>query len=70
MLRVVLADVPPQHFLFGTSQNMRLSAIKKLIHDQLTRPASTGPLFLVFHDYSQDIKCVWRMTLAPFSLSC
>ncbi|KAF8492896.1 hypothetical protein JB92DRAFT_3127644 [Gautieria morchelliformis] len=44
------------HFLFGTSKDVRLSEMQKLIHDQITFHSSNGPLFLVFHDYSQDIK--------------
>ncbi|KAF8591516.1 hypothetical protein K439DRAFT_1650751 [Ramaria rubella] len=49
------------HFLFGETKTLRLQILKKLIHDQITSHSSHGPLYLVFHDYSQDIKYLKAM---------
>ncbi|KIJ56794.1 hypothetical protein M422DRAFT_72928 [Sphaerobolus stellatus SS14] len=44
------------HYLFGTSQTMRLKELKKFIHDQFIKFTSKGPLYLVFHSHGQDVK--------------
>jgi len=43
------------HFLFGKSQVLRLKALRALLHDQIKKYTATGPLYLVFHDFNQDL---------------
>ncbi|OBZ70193.1 Good for full DBP5 activity protein 2 [Grifola frondosa] len=49
----------PEHrndYNFGRSEEVNKKAFKQRICDLITKHRNLGPLFLVFHDYNQDIK--------------
>jgi len=45
-----------QFYDFGQSEDVTMKELKERIHDMIPSMATPGPLFLVFHDNSQDIK--------------
>ena len=47
-----------QHYKFGESVSIKFKALKQHVHDLIERLHKAGPLYLVFHDPSQDIKYV------------
>ena len=49
-------DTPPQHYQFGTSEYIDKKEFKVRIQTLISELSKLGPLYLVFHDYSQDIK--------------
>jgi len=44
------------HFLFGKTQHLDFKEWKKHIHSLILKSSKPGPLFLIFHDKSQDLK--------------
>src|SRR6266576_6226447 len=51
-----LANVGCQFYDFGQSEDVTMKELKERIHNMIHSMATPGPLFLVFHDNSQDIK--------------
>jgi len=51
-----LANVGCQFYDFGQSEDVTMNQLKERIHNMIQSMATPGPLFLVFHDNSQDIK--------------
>jgi len=51
-----LANVGCQFYDFGRSEDVMMKQLKERIHNMIHSMATPGPLFLVFHDNSQDIK--------------
>lgn len=47
-----------QNYNFGHSQVVDKATLKHELHAKIGKALETGPLFLVFHDSSQDIKYV------------
>ena len=45
-----------QFYDFGQSEDVTMKQMKERIHNMIQSMATPGPLFLVFHDNSQDIK--------------
>ena len=45
-----------QFYDFGQSEDVTMKQLKERIHNMIHSMATPGPLFLVFHDNSQDIK--------------
>jgi hypothetical protein len=50
------ANVVCQFYDFGQSEDVTMKQLKERIHNMIQSMAIPGPLFLVFHDNSQDIK--------------
>ena len=50
------ANVGCQFYDFGQSEDVTMKQLKERIHNMIHSMATPGPLFLVFHDNSQDIK--------------
>ena len=48
----------PQHYNFGTSEDVDKFTFRQRIRDMIATYREKGPLFLVFHDNNQDVKCV------------
>src|SRR6266436_2530925 len=51
-----LTNVGRQFYDFGESEDVTMKQLKERIHNMLQSMATPGPLFLVFHDNSQDLK--------------
>lgn len=49
---------PSQHYQFGTTVEISKHAFKTKVSSLITALHSRGPIFLVFHDPSQDMKQV------------
>lgn len=49
-------NVLRQNYTFGTSETIKKAAFKKRIQDLIRSLSEYGPIFLVFHDNSQDVK--------------
>ncbi|THH19861.1 hypothetical protein EW146_g1404 [Bondarzewia mesenterica] len=52
-----------EHYNFGESEIVNKKEFRKRIHDLFASIASLGPLFLVFHDNSQDVKYLRSRTI-------
>ena len=55
-LLVLLTLFRLQHYQFGTSEYINKNGFKVRIQNLISELSKAGPLYLVFHDYSQDIK--------------
>ena len=47
-----------QFYNFGQSEVVTKHAFKQRIQELIAKHREAGPLFLVFHDHSQDVKSV------------
>ncbi|EJD01095.1 uncharacterized protein FOMMEDRAFT_141811 [Fomitiporia mediterranea MF3/22] len=45
-----------ENYNFGDSKTLRKAELKKAVYDMMINFLNSGPLFLVFHDGSQDVK--------------
>lgn len=54
-----------QNYNFGTSEIVKKAVFKTRIHNLIDGLADYGPVFLIFHDNSQDIKSVPFLTALP-----
>lgn len=65
-LRNIYVPSNPDHYNFGESEIVKKKEFKRRIHSLITSIASPGPLFLVFHDASQDLKYLGELS-APIN---
>ncbi|KAM0791744.1 hypothetical protein ACM66B_004011 [Microbotryomycetes sp. NB124-2] len=56
------------HFDFGKSTELKLSAIRNLLHALFSSISSSSRLFLVFHDPRADLKSLYQLGFKPHKL--
>ncbi|KAK4050647.1 hypothetical protein OIV83_003373 [Microbotryomycetes sp. JL201] len=56
------------HFDFGTTTELSLSAVRNLLHALFASISSSSRLFLVFHDPRADLKSLYKLGFKPNKL--